>query len=136
MEADIAQSFADEYQNGKSKLSSELIEMIERGTKVSATEYDSSVSKKIQYSNILSEIFEEYDAILTPSSGGPAPSGLASTGSPEFNTIWTYCGNPAINIPLLQDPKGLPVGVQIVAENGDDGRLFRSSRWLLEFLSD
>jgi len=136
MEADLAQSFADEYQNGKSKLSSELIEMIERGKKVSATEYDSSVSKKIQYSNILSEILEEYDAILTPSSGGPAPSGLASTGSPEFNTIWTYCGNPAINIPLLEGPKGLPVGVQIVAENGDDGRLFRSSRWLLEFLSD
>jgi Asp-tRNA(Asn)/Glu-tRNA(Gln) amidotransferase A subunit family amidase len=136
MEADLAHSFADEYKNGRSKLSAELIEMIERGERVSATEYDSSVSKKIEYSRTLSEIFEEYDAILTPSSGGAAPAGIGSTGGPEFNTIWTYCGNPAINLPLLQNPEGLPVGVQIVAGNGDDARLFRSSRWLLELLSD
>ena len=135
MEADLARSFADEYKNGRSKLSSELIEMIERGEKVSATEYDSSVSKKIEYSGTLSEIFEEFDAILTPSTSGPAPSGMA-TGSPEFNTIWTYCGNPAINLPILQSPEELPVGVQIVAGKGDDARLFRSSRWLLELLSD
>ncbi len=135
MEADLAQSFANEYKNGRSKLSSELIKMIEHGEKVSATEYDSSVSKKIEYSGILSEIFEEFDAILTPSTSGPAPSGMA-TGSPEFNTIWTYCGNPAINLPILQSPEELPVGVQIVAENGDDARLFRSSRWLLNLLSD
>jgi Asp-tRNA(Asn)/Glu-tRNA(Gln) amidotransferase A subunit family amidase len=134
MEADLAQSFADEYKNGRSKLSAELIKMIEHGEKVSATEYDSSVSKKIEYSGILSEIFEEFDAILTPSTSGPAPSGMA-TGSPEFNTIWTYCGNPAINLPILQSPEELPVGVQIVAENGDDARLFRSSRWLLDLLS-
>ena len=132
----MALSFAKEYADGKSKLSTVLREMIERGQKVSTTEYDSSVAKINQYSETLDEIFEEYDAILTPSTSGPAPSGLASTGSPIFNTIWTFCGNPAINLPLLQSPEGLPVGVQIVAEKGDDARLFRTSRWLLELLND
>jgi len=136
MEADLALSFAKEYADGKSKLSTVLREMIERGQKVSTTEYDSSVAKINQYSETLDEIFEEYDAILTPSTSGPAPAGLASTGSPIFNTIWTFCGNPAINLPLLQSPEGLPVGVQIVAEKGDDARLFRTSRWLLELLND
>ena len=136
MEADLAQSFAKEYADGKSKLSIVLREMIERGQKVSTTEYDSSVAKIKQYNERLDEIFEEYDAILTPSTAGPAPSGLDATGSPIFNTIWTFCGNPAINLPLLESPEGLPVGVQIVAAKDDDARLFRTSRWLLELLND
>jgi Asp-tRNA(Asn)/Glu-tRNA(Gln) amidotransferase A subunit family amidase len=136
MEADLAQSFAKEFDEGKENLSAVLVEMIERGQKVSTTDYESSISKIQQYSEALDEIFEDYDAILTPSTSGPAPSGLESTGSPIFNTIWTYCGNPAINIPLLESPEGLPVGVQIVAERNDDARLFRTSRWLLELLND
>jgi len=136
MEADLAQSFAKEYADGKSKLSTVLREMIERGQKVSPREYQSSVAKIKQYSDAVSEIFEEYDAILTPSTSGPAPVGLTATGSPIFNTIWTFCGNPAINLPILQSPEGLPVGVQIVGEKDDDARLFRSTRWLLDFLND
>jgi Asp-tRNA(Asn)/Glu-tRNA(Gln) amidotransferase A subunit family amidase len=136
MEADLARSFAKEYADGKSKLSAVLREMIERGQKISPKEYQSSVAKIEQYSDILSEIFEEYDAILTPSTSGPAPTGLTATGSPIFNTIWTFCGNPAINLPLLQSPEGLPVGIQIVADKSDDARLFRSTRWLLDLLND
>lgn len=136
MEADLARSFAKEYDNGKSKLSTVLCEMIERGQKVSSRKYDASVVKINQYGETLDEIFEEYDAILTPSTSGPAPSGLTATGSPIFNTIWTFCGNPAINLPILQSPEGLPVGAQVVAGKGDDARLFRSTRWLLELLND
>lgn len=136
MEADLARNFAKEYDKGKSQLSTVLVEMIERGQKVSTAEYDASVTKIKQYGEVVAEIFEEYDAILTPSTSGPAPSGLASTGSPIFSTIWTFCGNPAINLPLLQGLEGLPVGVQIVGDKDDDARLFRSSRWLLELLND
>jgi Asp-tRNA(Asn)/Glu-tRNA(Gln) amidotransferase A subunit family amidase len=53
-----------------------------------------------------------------------------------MNTIWTFCGTPVINLPLLQSPEGLPIGVQVVGEKGDDGRLFRSTRWLLNLLND
>ena len=136
MEADLAQSFASEYSDGKDKLSAVLCEMIERGQKVSSTEYASSVDKIKEYGEILRLLFEDYDAILTPSTSGAAPMGLDSTGSPAFSTIWTFCGNPAINLPILQDPDELPVGVQIVADMGDDARLFRTCRWLLDLLND
>jgi len=136
MEADLAQSFASEYSDGKDKLSAMLCEMIERGQKVSSTEYASSVDKIKEYGDILRLMFEDYDAILTPSTSGAAPMGLDSTGSPAFSTIWTFCGNPAINLPILQDPDELPVGVQVVADKGDDARLFRTCRWLLELLND
>jgi len=136
METDLAQSFAREYNDGKAKLSSVLVEMIERGQKVSTAEYASSIAKRNEYGDILKAIFEDYDAILTPSTSGPAPQGLESTGSPAFSTIWTFCGNPAINLPILQGPNDLPVGVQVVADRGDDARLFRTCRRLLELLND
>lgn len=136
MEADLAASFAKEYRDSKSQLSAVLCEMIERGQKVLATEYNASLSKIKDYSEYLNDFFDEYDAILTPSTPGAAPAGIDNTGSPIMNTIWTSCGNPVINLPLLQNLDGLPVGVQIVAGKGDDARLFRTSRWLLEFLND
>lgn len=136
MEADLARSFAREYRDGKSRLSAVLVEMIERGQKVADQEYRSAVGKIKDYSEYIDEIFDEYEAVLTPSTPGAAPAGLEHTGSPMMNTIWTLCGTPAINIPLLQSPDDLPVGVQLVGAKGDDARLFRTGRWLLELLDD
>jgi len=136
MEGDLARSFADEYQRGKDKLSPILCEMIERGQQVSADDYDNALARMQDYRAFLDEFFEEYDAILTPSTAGPAPAGLAATGSPVMNTIWTFCGTPAINVPLLQSDDGMPIGVQLVGARDDDARLFRSTRWLLDILND
>ncbi len=135
MEADLARSFADEYQRGKSELSTVLREMIERGQQVTQGEYDDAVARIQEYNTLLEEVFDEYDAILTPATPGPAPSGLDATGSPVMNTIWTFCGTPAINVPLLQSAEGLPIGVQVVGASNDDARLFRSTRWLLDVLN-
>jgi Asp-tRNA(Asn)/Glu-tRNA(Gln) amidotransferase A subunit family amidase len=136
MEADLALNFSREYAKGKSKLSAVLCEMIDRGQKVLATDYNAALNRVFEYRECLDEIYNEYDAILTPSTLGPAPPGLDSTGDPVMNTIWTLCGNPAINIPLLQCPDGMPVGAQLVAARGDDARLFRNARWLLESIND
>ena len=136
MEADLARSFADEYKRGKAELSAVLCEMIERGRKVTDSDYEGALARMQDYSAFLEEIFDEYDAILTPSTPGPAPAGLDATGSPVMNTIWTFCGTPAINVPLLQSPEGLPIGVQVVGAKNDDARLFRSTRWLLDILND
>ena len=136
MEADLAKSFATEYNRGKAEMSAGLCEMIERGHKVTDSQYDASMTMIESYGDALNEVFESYDAILTPATLGPAPAGLEATGNPVMNTIWTFCGTPAINLPLLQSPEGLPLGVQLVGEKGDDARLFRSSRWLLSLLND
>jgi Asp-tRNA(Asn)/Glu-tRNA(Gln) amidotransferase A subunit family amidase len=136
MESDLARSFADEYQRGKAELSDVLREMIERGQQVSDTDYKKSLAQMQGYNAFLDEVFEDYDAILTPSTPGAAPAGIDATGSPVMNTIWTFCGTPAINLPILQSPDGLPMGVQVVGSMNDDARLFRSARWLLDRLQD
>ena len=49
-----------------------------------------------------------------------------------FCTIWTYCGMPSINLPLLQGKNKLPIGIQLVSSIYDDERLFRNSTWLTD----
>ena len=130
MEADLARSFEREYANGKDKLSAILCEMIERGQRALAVDYNHAVSQIPALNQSLRKIFDRYDAILTPATTGSAPAGLESTGNPIFCTLWTLCGTPAITLPLLKGALGLPLGVQLVGARGDDARLLRTARWL------
>jgi len=136
MEADLARSFKREYENGKDKLSAILCEMIERGQSCLAVDYNDAVGQVSVLNGVLAQIFEKYDAIVTPATTGEAPIGLESTGSPIFCTIWTLCGTPAITLPLLQGASGMPIGVQLVGPKGDDARLLRTARWLTKVIEN
>jgi Asp-tRNA(Asn)/Glu-tRNA(Gln) amidotransferase A subunit family amidase len=130
MEADLALSFKDEYERGKDQLSAVLREIIQRGQKVTATQYNHAAAQIPVLNQALEKIFEWHDVIMAPATIGEAPQGLDSTGSPIFCTTWTYCGMPAVSLPLLQGPNGLPLGVQLVGQKGDDARLLQTAKWL------
>ena len=136
MEADLARSFEQEYARGKKRLSPILREMIERGQKVLAVEYNRALGQVPVFRHELDKVFEWHDAIITPATTGEAPVGLESTGSPVFCTLWTLCGMPAITLPLMQGSHGMPMGVQLVGAKGDDARLLRTARWLADFSGD
>lgn len=131
MEAEIAASFAREYAAGHEQLSVSLRGQIERGRQVLAIDYQEAVRQIPRMNACFDSIFDQYAAIITPAVAGAAPLGLASTGNPEFCTLWTFCGMPALSLPLFRDRSGLPLGVQLVGRHGDDARLLRSARWLL-----
>lgn len=135
MEADLAKNFLVDEQKGGDKISAVLREMMDRGKTYTAVAYNEAVDHIAVLNNLLEEVFEQFDAIITPATMGPAPEGLGSTGSPIFCTLWTYCGLPAVSLPLLQASNGLPMGVQLVGPKGDDARLLRTARWLVESLS-
>jgi Asp-tRNA(Asn)/Glu-tRNA(Gln) amidotransferase A subunit family amidase len=132
MEADLAKSFAREYERGRGQLTPRLCEMIKRGQEIRAVAYNRAVERIPALNAALGELFGHYDAILTPAAPGEAPAGLGSTGSPVFCTTWTLCGVPALTLPLLTGASGMPIGVQLVGEKGDDARLLRTARWLVE----
>jgi len=129
MEADLARSFAREYAQG---VSPRLAEMIERGREVRAVAYNDALDEARTLNALLAEPFDRYDVLVTPATPGVAPEGLESTGSPAFCTLWTLCGLPAITLPLMQGAGGMPLGVQLVAAHGDDRRLLRTARWLVQ----
>jgi Asp-tRNA(Asn)/Glu-tRNA(Gln) amidotransferase A subunit family amidase len=132
MEADIAANYAEDYARGADRMSASLRAQIERGRTVTAVDYLQAAARIPAIAEALDEIFDRYDAILTPAVLGAAPPGLESTGDPLFCTLWTFCGMPALSLPLLQAENGLPVGVQLVGRPGDDARLLRTARWLVE----
>jgi Asp-tRNA(Asn)/Glu-tRNA(Gln) amidotransferase A subunit family amidase len=134
-DAEIAVNFAPEYEQGRDKLSARLCQIVERGQRVPATEYIRAVARIPLLNRALGEIFDRYDAILTPAAPGEAPQGLDSTGNPIFCTAWTLLGTPAISLPLLRGANGMPLGVQLVGQRGNDGRLLRTARWLTELVA-
>ena len=64
--------------------------------------------------------------ILVPAAIGPAPFSLASTGDPRMNAPWTALGTPAISIPMAEF-NGLPLGLQLTADRGDDARVLHTA---------
>ncbi|MEO1404271.1 MAG: amidase [Cyanobacteria bacterium J06635_1] len=107
-----------------------------RGQQISASHYDSLSQCRQHYQHILKPFFDHYDAFLTPVTLGPAPLGLANTGSPIFCGLWTLCGLPALNLPLGQTDKGLPLGCQLVGAPYADQKLLWIARHCWPILRD
>ncbi|MEO0820821.1 MAG: amidase [Pseudomonadota bacterium] len=107
--------------------------MVADAATLPATEYLRARALQPRLAAAMGEIFEEVDALLTPAAAGEAP-GPETTGNPAFCSLWSFTGLPAITLPLLTGPSGLPVGVQLVGPPGDDARLIRTARWLVASL--
>jgi Asp-tRNA(Asn)/Glu-tRNA(Gln) amidotransferase A subunit family amidase len=134
--AEMALSLRREWEMARDGLSPELRARIERGRAVSAVEYLYARARVPELVAAFTELFEQRcDAILTPSAFGTAPAGLQSTGDPAMCALWTLCGMPAVNVPLMQGANGLPLGVQLVGPRHGDARLLRTARWLVGSLS-
>ena len=79
-------------------------------------------------------LFATADAIITLGVRGEAPVGLGSTGDPSLNVIWQVLGLPALNLPLMTGPAGMPIGLQLVGRPFGDDALFAVARSLLDRL--
>src|SRR3979490_3650659 len=111
-----------------------------RGTRaeskgMSPAEYDEARAIAKRARTALADVFREVDVLLTLSAPGTAPKGLASTGRPRFNRLWTLMGVPCVNVPATVADGGLPVGVQVIARFGDDAGALAAARFVEEALA-
>ena len=136
MAADMAHNLGAFVDKG-GEVSKPFRDLIAEGRKVTATEYLAAVRDARRYANGMAYIFEQLsDAIITLSAKGVAPQGIESTGDPVFCTLWTLTGFPSLNLPLLANADGLPIGVQLVGAYGRDERLLRTARALVKQLAE
>jgi Asp-tRNA(Asn)/Glu-tRNA(Gln) amidotransferase A subunit family amidase len=133
MATDMAHNLAPYLARGEP--SEALRKLVAHGRGMAAVDYLAALAKAPRYAATLAEIFDAYDAILTPATPGVAPKGLGSTGDPVFCTLWTLTGLPALTLPLFAGEEGLPIGAQLVGPPGRDGRLMRTATALLATLS-
>ncbi len=124
------------YDGVNAPISDKLREQLATGKQTLAFDYLAAREWQVTLRDGLNEIFQRYDAILTPAATGQAPQDLTQTGDPAFCTLWTFCGVPAVSLPLLSGVDGMPIGVQLVGRPHFDGRLLRVANWLVKVLSE
>ena len=134
-EIELGVCLQKEWLHHREQLSEPLRARVEKSMALSGTHYLVAKDRMFHVMNAFDEYFATYDAILCPAALGTAPQGLASTGNPIMQTVWSFAGLPSVNLPLLTLSNGLPLGVQAVGSYQNDARLLRSSRWLVsEFI--
>lgn len=129
------QAFAWEYRANYDAMPPLLRGRLDDTRRLTPADYDEAQGIARRARVALSEVFGEFDVLLTLSAPGAAPKGLASTGDARFNRLWTLMGVPCVNIPAIVADGGLPVGVQIVAPFGDDARALAAARFVEEALA-
>ena len=129
------QSFAWEYRERYEEMAPLLRGRLDESRDIPPAEYDDAQRIAARARAALSAIFAEVDVILTVSAPGAPPKGLDSTGDPTFNRLWTLLGTPCVNVPVLMADGNLPVGVQVIAGIGDDGKALAAARFVEQALA-
>lgn len=127
-EAGIA--LADDLIRHGDRMSAVLRATLEAGRAIAPELYDAQRAIARRARKRATGLFQDVDVLLAPSAAGAAPQGLASTGSPIFNKLWTLTGNPCVNVPGLLDPSGLPLGLQVICRFGRDRLALSVGGWL------
>ena len=100
--------------------------MVRQGLEIPAAQYDDARRYIDECRIKVTELYKATPVILVPAATGPAPLGLASTGDARMNRPWTTLGTPAISIPMPV-ATGLPLGLQLTADHGQDARLLQAA---------
>ena len=125
-----AACMAFEWDHHREALSPQMRRYIESGLKTSRADYVAAWRRVEECRALLPKVFEEFDVLLTPCVPGEALKGLASTGDPSMQAIWTALHTPSMTLPTHRGPNNLPVGIQLIAQRYDDDRLFACARWI------
>lgn len=130
MEFEIGIAFHEEYRIGRALMSDVVRSIVERGMATTLADYRQAQAAREAMMAAFAVLASSYDVLLTPAATGAAPAAIVGTGDPIFGTIWTLLGAPAITLPLLEADDGMPVGVQLVAVQGDDEGLLSAAAWI------
>lgn len=103
----------------------DLADLVEKGLKIPAAEYERARQQVRDGQSRLNELYRTTPIILVPAAPGAAPRGLSTTGDPRINAPWTGFGTPAVSIPMRVT--GLPLGLQVTADRGQDARVLRAA---------
>ncbi len=102
---------------------------IEKGTKITREAYEKALrDRPVQVAKVR-EIFQQVHALLTPTMPTVAPllaekSDVYERGR-QFTLPFSFTGLPSISVPCGFSPAGLPIGLQIVANELQESLLIR-----------
>jgi Asp-tRNA(Asn)/Glu-tRNA(Gln) amidotransferase A subunit family amidase len=127
---DAVKSFASIESRHRIRLSPHMIDILDRGHRVTPEQYTRARERRDEYRRWLDNVFEKSDAIVTIPATGEAPEGLANTGDAVFCSLWTQAGMPAVSVPSGFGPRGLPLGFQVVGRYREDEAALKVAAWV------
>jgi amidase len=129
------QALAFEWNNHRAQISEKLAATMQEGYDTDFATYAEALDLAAHLRGQLDAVFGDCEVLLAPSVPGVAPEGLASTGDPALQGLWTILHVPTITLPTYRTAEGLPVGVQLVGRPRGDKALLTVARWVMSCLT-
>jgi len=134
MHYEFARSLAPVVERQGHALSGALRQAVAHGLAIGAGQYHEMRAVQAELRHRWRALYGGADLVLTPSTPGPAPHGLEHTGDASYNKIWSVLGWPCLHLPTAFSRAGLPMGMQLVGDLGEDQALLAMGRKLHHLL--
>jgi amidase len=123
----------DWYPTHKESYGPALTEIIERGRKLSGTEYQELLLRRAHFRGSAQAVLDDIDALLVPGLPFPAPPAVDMVRMEErtsslvhrYTVPFTMSQLPTVTVPAGYSDDGLPVAVQFVGSDFDEATLIR-----------
>jgi Asp-tRNA(Asn)/Glu-tRNA(Gln) amidotransferase A subunit family amidase len=127
-DVEARQALSFEHMHHRATLPPLIGKLLDEAWAIPMEQYDEARRSAHRARGTLDSVFEAVDVLLTFAAPGPAPEGLGSTGTSNFNRLWTLMGVPCVTIPAFRTQNGLPVGIQAIAPFGKDRRVLAAAK--------
>ena len=118
MAHEAARTRATELGQHGDMLSAPLRQLLEQGGQVGPDDHRSALVRRDRSLELLADLLGSNALVIGPAALGPAPAGLAATGSPILSRPWQLLGLPVVVVPGAATATGMPLGVQIIGLPG------------------
>lgn len=135
MNTEVTHALEAERRHHTDQLSVALREQLAIGDRTSSM-YETSREHITRCRAPVPDLFQAVDVLLTPSVLDEAPPLEHGTGDPILCRTWTALGTPAVSVPVLTGPSGLPLGMQVVARPDQDHLALAAAHHVLRTLTD
>jgi Asp-tRNA(Asn)/Glu-tRNA(Gln) amidotransferase A subunit family amidase len=116
---------------GPQKVGPRIRELLDRARTLTPRDYEARLATRHRVQRAAASLLARCDGFITLACSGPAPRGLAQTGSRTFPSYGSWLGLPAFSLPLVEVNR-LPVGVQLLGRAGADSALYGIARWMTD----
>lgn len=117
----------------KAQASPRLLDLVVQGEAVSSAAYQHALSQRQDMITQLHDLLGPGEIAVAPATVDVAPLRAHGTGSRAPQRLWTLAGMPTLTLPVGLS-EGLPIGVQLIARQGEDALLLDTARHLETWL--
>ena len=135
MAYEAARNYVFETTRFADRLSDAFRALTHEGAKIGRARYRDALQKTAIAALEFETLVGDCDALITPAALGEAPLAATGTGDPVMSRMWTALRVPALAVPFAKGPRGLPIGLQLIAARGADRLLLRVGQWASRVLS-